>query len=167
MPFTNGLLASVGVPTSVFARGPFTVCCSYEKYEEGTAAKYGGGAGVDAAGGAGAGGAAGAGGLAFTEKNARVDVGVPAACLRAWRGVGTRGVVSDGVVRFRAARWRMRGLSISTVRHIWERARAVTRRVAEETRTVDRRARRGATAANWVETRGAIWNDASLCEAED
>jgi hypothetical protein len=31
----------------------------------------------------------------------------------------------------------------------------------EETRTVDRRARRGATAVNWVETRDAIWNDAS------
>lgn len=54
-----------------------------------------------------------------------------------------------------------------SVRRIWERARAVTRRVAEETRTVDRRARRGETAANWVETRGAIWNDASLCDAGD
>jgi hypothetical protein len=39
MPFTNGLLASAGVPTSLFARKPFTVCCSYEKYELGTAAK--------------------------------------------------------------------------------------------------------------------------------
>jgi hypothetical protein len=134
MPFTNGLLASVGVPTSVFARGPFTVCCSYEKYEEGTAAKYGGGAGVDAAGGAGAGGAAGGGGLAFTEKNARVDVGVPAACLRAWRGVGTRGVVSDGVVRFRAARWRMRGLSISIrPTHLGTRARGDEARRGRDT----------------------------------
>jgi hypothetical protein len=49
-----------------------------------------------------------------------------------------------------------------SIRRVWKRARGGDKALrVEETRTVDRRARRGATAVNWVETRDAIWNDAS------
>ena len=84
--------------------------------------------------------------MAFSEKNARVDVGVPVACLRAWRGLGTR--AWSALV---SGEW---GVDHADVRIIHpcdasgKRARGEEALRVEETRTVDRRARRGATAVN-------------------
>jgi hypothetical protein len=80
MPPTNGRAASTGCPTSQFARTPLTACCSYEKNDEETEAKCGGGVGSEVpvpAGGLGAVETAEAAGLVFNEKNAFIVVGVP------------------------------------------------------------------------------------------
>ena len=78
MPPTNGRAASTGCPTSQFARTPLTACCSYEKNDEETEAKCGGGVGSEVpvpAGGLGAVETAEAAGLVFNEKNAFIVVG--------------------------------------------------------------------------------------------
>jgi len=100
MPPTNGRAASTGCPTSQFARTPLTACCSYEKNDEETEAKCGGGVGSEVpvpAGGLGAVETAEAAGLVFNEKNAFIVVGVPrGGGVATWGGKRRRGALDRG-----------------------------------------------------------------------